>query len=240
MGFRRQALTRGDWRERERDRPSRRKIDPGADQPSRPCLPWFRHRQRGFLKLPPTSTSRCGGPRLLRPAFLALCWIAGSHLLPGETAAAQGICDRTPQVRDEILRKVGIDFRNRGGTDWPTDCAEVAADHLALVRSLWLVRDNITAFQAHDFRGLVSLKSITLAGNPLLTTFPAGIFQGLSRLERPAIVRELPDHPARRTLSGTGGTLKYKPGRELSDVLSRRHLPRAGQTGIGWILATTC
>ena len=97
---------------------------------------------------------------------------------------AQGICDRTPQVRDEILRKVGIEFRNRGGTDWPTDCAEVAADHLALVRSLWLVRDNITAFQAHDFRGLVSLKSITLAGNPLLTTFPEGIFLGLSRLER--------------------------------------------------------
>ncbi|MXZ36414.1 MAG: hypothetical protein F4Z21_14670, partial [Acidobacteria bacterium] len=107
------------------------------------------------MKLPPTNTSRCGGPRLLRPAFLALCWIAGSHLLPGDTAAAQGICDRTPQVRDEILRTVGIESR-RLGTDWPTDCAEVTADHLALVRSLWLVRDNITAFQAHDFRGLVS------------------------------------------------------------------------------------
>ena len=135
------------------------------------------------MNLLPTSTSRYGGPRLLRPAFLALCWIAGSHLLPGETAAAQGICDRTPQVRDEILNQVQIEQLQRGLTDLTFDCAEVNADHLALVRSLWLVRDNITAFQAHDFRGLVSLDDITVAGNPLLTTLPEGIFQGLSRLE---------------------------------------------------------
>ena len=49
-----------------------------------------------------------------------------------DTAAAQGICDRTPQVRDEILDRIGIESR-RLGADWPTDCADVTADHLALV-----------------------------------------------------------------------------------------------------------
>ena len=100
----------------------------------------------------------------------------------GETAAAQGICDRTPQVRDEILTKISIESRRRG-TDWPTDCSEVTADHLALVRSLWLVRADITALQEHDFRGLVSLNGIVLNGNPLLKTLPEGIFHGLSNLD---------------------------------------------------------
>ena len=104
------------------------------------------------------------------------------HPILGETAAAQGICDRTAQVRDEILTKIGIESRRRD-TDWPTDCAEVTADHLALVRSLWLAQANITVLQEHDFSGLVSLKSIVLVENPQLTTLPEGIFHGLSNLD---------------------------------------------------------
>ena len=129
-----------------------------------------------------TAFSRSRRTRPLRRVFLALCWIAGLHLLLGDTAAAQGICDRTPQVRDEILSEVGIESR-RLGTDWPTDCADVTAAHLARVQQLWLVRADITALQEHDFSGLVSLESIVLNGNPLLTTLPEGIFHGLSNLD---------------------------------------------------------
>lgn len=100
----------------------------------------------------------------------------------GETAAAQGICDRTPQVQDEILREVSIESRRAGETA-PTDCSEITAAHLARVLQLWLVRADITALQEHDFSGLVSLKSIVLNGNPLLKTLPEGIFHGLSNLD---------------------------------------------------------
>ena len=103
------------------------------------------------------------------------------HPILGETAAAKGICDRTPQVRDEIVEQAQIESPRRG-IDPPTDCAEVTADHLAIVRSLWLAQANITVLQEHDFSGLVSLNSIVLGTNSL-ATLPEGIFQGLSRLE---------------------------------------------------------
>ena len=129
-----------------------------------------------------TAFSRSPGTRPLRRVFLALCWIAGVHLLLGGTAAAQGICDRTPQVRDEILDKVGIESQRAGETA-PEGCADVTAAHLALVRSLWLVRANLTVLQEHDFRGLISLNGIVLIENPLLTTLPEGIFRGLDKLD---------------------------------------------------------
>ena len=137
---------------------------------------------RSPRRKPASAPPRGTGP--LNRVVPVLPWITVFLLTLPLELPAQGICDRTPQVQDEILNKVQIEELERGLTDLTFDCAEVTADHLALVRSLWLVRDNITAFQAHDFRGLVSLKSITLSGNPLLTTFPEGIFQGLSRLER--------------------------------------------------------
>ena len=129
-----------------------------------------------------TASACASGNHPIRKGFLAFFLIAGVHLLPGETASAQGICDRTPQVRDEILNKVRIESM-RLGTDWPTDCAEVTTAHLARVRSLSLGSANITALQEHDFSGLVSLGSIVLSSNPLLTTLPEGIFHGLSKLD---------------------------------------------------------
>ena len=114
-----------------------------------------------------------------------------------DTAAAQGICDRTPQVRDEILDKIGIASR-RLGADWPRDCADVTADHLALVPELWLAAADITALQEHDFRGLVSLDSIILGSNAL-TALPEGLFQGLSHLDYLSLARNdlttLPEEP---------------------------------------------
>ena len=126
-----------------------------------------------------TTFSRPSRTGSIRRVLLALCWIAGLHPML-DTAAAQGICDRTPQVRDEILDKVAIESR-RLGTDWPEDCAEVTTAHLARVRSLWLGNADITALQENDFSGLVSLQSIILTEN-FLTELPEGIFRGLSSL----------------------------------------------------------
>ncbi|MDE2755628.1 MAG: leucine-rich repeat domain-containing protein [Acidobacteriota bacterium] len=80
------------------------------------------------------------------------------------------------------MTKISIESAYRG-TDWPTDCAEVTADHLALVRSLLLAQANITALQKHDFSGLVSLTSLVMIENPL-TELPEGIFEDTSRLNR--------------------------------------------------------
>ena len=134
---------------------------------------------------PPERENTFSRSRRARPilrAFLVLCGIAGLHPALGETAAAQGICDRTPQVQDDILRTVSIESRRTGETA-PEDCAGVTAAHLALVRQLSLGGTNITALQEHDFRGLVSLESIVLTENPQLTTLPEGIFHGLSKLD---------------------------------------------------------
>ena len=79
---------------------------------------------------------------------------------------AQGICDRTPQVRDEILDKVGIESR-RAGEEPPTGCAEVTTAHLATVRSLDLDYTDITVLRENDFSGLISLGGLFLRGNSL-------------------------------------------------------------------------
>ena len=124
---------------------------------------------------------RSPGTCPLRKGFLAFCLIAGAHLLPAETATAQGICDRTPQVQDAILRKVDI-ASERAGVTRPKDCSEVTAAHLALVQSLGLARGNLTALQEHDFNGLVSVHLIELV-ETTVTTLPEGLFQGLNNLK---------------------------------------------------------
>ena len=95
----------------------------------------------------------------------------------------EGVCDRTPQVRNEIVQQVGVD-----------DCAEVEDQHLASIQELdlcfpkheWLEcereDDPITALREGDFLGLSNLWHLRLLGNQL-TELPAGIFSGLSRLE---------------------------------------------------------
>ena len=89
------------------------------------------------------------------------------------------ICDRTPQVRDAILSKVGTD-----------DCAAVDSERLASVKTLFLHGDSIvhfdgkrlTALQVGDFEGLNGLQILDLTRN-LLATLPDGVFDGLSNLQ---------------------------------------------------------
>ena len=89
----------------------------------------------------------------------------------GPVTPTPGICDRTPQVRDEILNALaGVD-----------DCAAVTVADLATVPELYIVRQNVTALQSGDFAGLSAVGEIQLRRNAL-STLPPDLFAGLSAL----------------------------------------------------------
>ena len=97
---------------------------------------------------------------------------------PDQTTAIvvikEGVCDRTPQVRGEVLRKIsGVN-----------DCAEVTDGHLSRVtRILDLDGKSIATLKAGDFSGLGNLQELRLNNNRL-TTLPADVFSGLGNLEQ--------------------------------------------------------
>ncbi len=81
------------------------------------------------------------------------------------------VSDRTQHVQDTIVALVpGVDSAN-----------DVTAAHLALITSLNLSDQSITALKAGDFDGLSALRSLSLAQNTL-SSLPADIFSGLSAL----------------------------------------------------------
>ncbi len=110
---------------------------------------------------------------------------AGFVLGPSTSAIVtieEGVCDRTPQVRDEIVRLTGA-----------ADCQQPEDPDLAGITELELCYAEhvgscnhegarITQLRAGDFRGLSQLTSLQLAGNAL-TTLPDGVFSGLDELE---------------------------------------------------------
>ncbi len=106
---------------------------------------------------------------------LSLVRITGLFLIPLASAAAQGVCDRTPQVRDRLVQAIGV-----------STCSDVTADHLAALKRLSVGRSGVTMLQEGDFDGLISLEELGLTGNRL-TTVPKGIFQGLSSLKHVSI-----------------------------------------------------
>ena len=87
-------------------------------------------------------------------------------------SALTPVCDRTPQVRDEIVAAVPS----------VSDCNDVTEAHLAAITgTLSLIGESITALAAGDFAGLTALENLNLRVNPL-TTLPAGVFDGLTAL----------------------------------------------------------
>ena len=82
-----------------------------------------------------------------------------------------GICDRTPQVLNNILDVIGID-----------DCTDISQRDLSSITSLDISREGIIALQQGDFDGLNSLEELDLDGNSL-SSLPIGIFDELSVLD---------------------------------------------------------
>ena len=110
------------------------------------------------------------GERSRHRLVLHLAWAAGLFLTAPGTAAGQGVCDRTPQVRDALVKIAGV-----------MTCEEVTSEHLAGVTSLQLQWTRIDTLQAHDFSELSNLSRLELHYNSL-TTLPMGIFGGLHSL----------------------------------------------------------
>ena len=99
----------------------------------------------------------------------------------------EGVCDRTPQVRDEIMRQAGV-----------AGCTETEDRHLAGIQRLELdptpnvngipERATITAVREGDFSGLSNLEHLSLHRNAL-TELPPDVFSGLSNLEHLSLYR---------------------------------------------------
>ena len=134
------------------------------------------------LRLPESGIPR-GTTRCFRDLFLSAGAIGLFLMLPA-AATAQGICDRTPQVRDRLLEAAGV-----------SSCEDAGPEHLAAVTQLDLSDSGIDALQPQDFRDLGRLQRLYLRGNSL-TTLPPSLFHGLVRLEQLGLnsnrLRELP------------------------------------------------
>ena len=102
-------------------------------------------------------------------------WIAGLWLT-SDQSNAQGVCDRTRQVRDALVRSIPE----------ASTCGDVTPAHLARITALTLQkrvdRREITELQENDFSGLSSLRWLWLEHNAL-AALPEGIFRDLKALE---------------------------------------------------------
>ena len=99
----------------------------------------------------------------------------------------EGICDRTPAVKDAILEAL-MDIHNCALVpdeieidDIGDDCRLVTDAHLEAIVTLDLSGKGLTAFEAHDLAGLTSLQELYLQDNAL-TTLPANLFRDLANL----------------------------------------------------------
>ena len=108
----------------------------------------------------------------------------------GHTTAAslfieEGVCDRTPQIRDKLVDETGSE-----------NCQAVTAPLLAGLTELNLRALEIAALEELDFTELTRLTQLLLDSNPL-TELPPGVFAPLVRLYSLALgispeLRELP------------------------------------------------
>ncbi len=95
-----------------------------------------------------------------------------AHTVSVDKPVQPGVCDRTPEVRDQLMQIAGV-----------SNCKEVAATHLAGVTELNLRQSHVGSLLTHDFRGLVNLENLSLAYCSL-ANLPKGVFDGLSNLKR--------------------------------------------------------
>ncbi len=85
----------------------------------------------------------------------------------------EGVCDRTPAVRDALAR------------NW-RDCRWPRPADLARIATLDLAARNIDALRGNDLLGLAGLERLDLSANAL-EALPAGLFAGLQRLREVSV-----------------------------------------------------
>ena len=91
---------------------------------------------------------------------------------PPDSPSIYDVCERTPQVRDAIVKASPV--RN---------CADVTEDHLDSITRLSLYSDDITTLQQRDFDELRSLEYLNLSNNNL-KLLPAEVFWFLTKLTK--------------------------------------------------------
>ena len=98
-------------------------------------------------------------------------------------ANSAGICDRTEQVRDNIIGLLNAQDLGSLGIE---DCSEVTDEQLTRIRFLDLtgggIGGKITSLKSGDFEGLSGMSELNLEDNSL-SKLPEGVFDGLSSLE---------------------------------------------------------
>ena len=98
-------------------------------------------------------------------------------------ANSAGICDRTEQVRDNIISLLNAQDLGSLGIK---DCSEVTEEYLTRIRFLDLassgVGGKLTSLKSGDFEGLSGMSELNLEANSL-SNLPEGVFDGLSSLE---------------------------------------------------------
>ena len=132
-----------------------------------------------------------------------LAWLSALLWTIPTYAYAQGICDRTPQVRDRLLEITGV-----------SACGQVTSEHLARVRRLHLAGAGIAELQEHDFSGLINLEDLIISDNQLIS-LPVKIFEGLHSLKSlwmyDPFLATLPAGIFDDILDTLGGDPRYSP-----------------------------
>ena len=129
---------------------------------------------RADFTAPPDTPERTVPADADDPETLAIC---GSGPLNG----------RTQKVAAIIFNAIPSSVRTTlsgTGTDNPANCSAVTTEHLKLIDSI-TITNSITSFQANDFADMPNLAWILMpfsGGRPRVTTLPAGLFDGLSKL----------------------------------------------------------
>ena len=91
-----------------------------------------------------------------------------ANTIPITASAGVNVCDRTAQVRDEIVDESSA-----------SECTSVG--DLATIRALNMARQGISALQVGDFAGMPMLRTINVFGNRL-EAIDANVFAGLTAL----------------------------------------------------------
>ncbi len=114
-------------------------------------------------------------PYIFRRFELAVQFVTNPLVLfPGAIIPNPAVCDRTSQVQETLIERLGD----------VSECGEISGEDLVSLEGTMLLPDlGIEVLKRGDFAGLGSLKALHLNGNQF-TTLPDSVFLGLYSLSR--------------------------------------------------------